>query len=451
VKQIRNNPLGRTDNAWWDRSWNPITGCTRTSPGCLNCYAHRTYERFPDVIHGLGIGTSDCEFDREPIPFSTLVFHPDRVNWPHRWQKPKRVFVCSMSDFLHEQVEPEWLEQIWNVMASCQQHTFYFVTKRPENAPEKMAGLPTLPNVHIGVTVESYEYEHRIDLLGKIPGGDFVSIEPMLGPVDISPFIGYIPIEKGGADVADRNGRNSIRLREERGLGNRRDGTCMEGGNKEGGEERGDKDIPMRKTSGGTRYGELPASPHNGGMEKNGVHGIEASVETFQRSNSIRVDNQPHERNQEGQQAGKPRIGYSIGTDNSCHESARTSQTTSESERGVESHGETFRGIGSRDSECSRRNTGGYEDSARSQDYGIGEPSRCVIPNNMGCSSSKTVGITQIICGAETGSDARPIDLGCAYRLRRQCKDAGVAFWFKSAGRGVAIPNDLDVMEIPCP
>lgn len=177
------NPIhGAKKREWWNETWNPITGCSRVSAGCEHCYAHRIYERFPDVIHGhewLMGGNA-------PSPFSKLLFHEDRLRNPMMWKKPRRIFVGSMTDFLHEDVDRGWLEEIWHIMGSrCPQHQFYLLSKRPENAPEKMAGLPSLPNVHIGVTVESQEYAERIDYLFDIPGGDFVSVEPMLGPVRI--------------------------------------------------------------------------------------------------------------------------------------------------------------------------------------------------------------------------------------------------------------------------
>lgn len=178
-----NNPIsGAKKRQWWNETWNPITGCTRVSAGCEHCYAHGMYERFPEVIHGRN------EMRHGPIQFSNLVFHADRQLTPIMLAHSRRVFVGSMTDFLHEQVEPEWLARIWDTMRACQRHQYYLLTKRPQNASKKMAGLPALPNVHIGVTVEAQEYVRRIDDLLRIPGGDFVSVEPMLGPVVIPDF-----------------------------------------------------------------------------------------------------------------------------------------------------------------------------------------------------------------------------------------------------------------------
>lgn len=190
-----NNPIQcAKKREWWNETWNPITGCTRVSAGCEHCYAHGMYDRFPDVIHGhewfmstfQENGELKQEPDDGPIPFSKLVFHEDRLLNPTTWKKPRRVFVGSMTDFLHKDVDRGWLEDIWHIMGShCPQHQFYLLTKRPENAPKKMAGLHELPNVHIGVTVESWNYERRVHYLHTIPGGDFVSVEPMLSIVVI--------------------------------------------------------------------------------------------------------------------------------------------------------------------------------------------------------------------------------------------------------------------------
>ncbi len=98
---------------WTDETWNPITGCTKVSPGCLNCYAERVTERF-----GRG-------------PFSEVRLHPDRLDQPLRWKKPRRIFVVSMGDLFHPRVPWPFVAEVFWTMASAPQHTFQVLTKRP--------------------------------------------------------------------------------------------------------------------------------------------------------------------------------------------------------------------------------------------------------------------------------------------------------------------------------
>lgn len=188
-------------------SWNPISGCTKLSEGCRNCYAERMARRlagrygYPEVPH---------HFD--------VTLHPDRLFQPLHWRKPRSVFVCSMSDIFHEAIEildSTYIRDIFAVMALSHQHTFLLLTKRPHIAEhmltdefadsvewatrdlKQMDGMYDKhwhssefewppPNIWGMVTVESQKYVWRIEELLKCP---FVvrgvSVEPMLGPVDL--------------------------------------------------------------------------------------------------------------------------------------------------------------------------------------------------------------------------------------------------------------------------
>jgi protein gp37 len=165
------------------------------SEGCANCYASRLAERFPQV-HGFDHGTVECPQDIDPIPFSTIRFHPDRLDQPLRWKKPRRIFVCSMGDLFHEDVKEEWLDEVFTIMRRAEvraygdplgSHTFMVLTKRPERMKAWMDRLPSMPNLWLGVTAENQEMaDQRIPILLQIPAAKrFVSIEPMLGPVDL--------------------------------------------------------------------------------------------------------------------------------------------------------------------------------------------------------------------------------------------------------------------------
>lgn len=105
--------MTKTAIEWTDEVWNPVTGCTKVSEGCRNCYADRVFQRFAR-------------------DFSQVTIHQDRIEAPLRWKKPRRIFVNSMSDLFHEDVPDQFLEEVWAVMLAARQHTFQVLTKRPE-------------------------------------------------------------------------------------------------------------------------------------------------------------------------------------------------------------------------------------------------------------------------------------------------------------------------------
>lgn len=173
-------------------TWNPVTGCSPASPGCDNCYASRIANRFK--------GTAAF-----PDGFNVKL-HPDRIDEPRKLKKPSRIFVCSMSDIFHPDIPDEFIERIFKVMRECPQHTFFVLTKRPErmlgwnlcicsnDSPAKMGQVPRYvsnwfaPNIWVGVSAENQEQaSRRIPVLLDLEVANrFVSIEPMLGPVDLT-------------------------------------------------------------------------------------------------------------------------------------------------------------------------------------------------------------------------------------------------------------------------
>lgn len=167
---------------WTDKTWNPITGCTRVSEGCRHCYIERTP---PFRMAGRVVG--------DPIEL-----HPDRLDAPLHWRTPRRVFVNSLSDVFHEQVPDEYLDQMFEVMRRAYQHTFQVLTKRPERARRYLTRLEErrgtdhvrwpLSNVWMGASVEEQQTANlRIPILLETPAAvRFISAEPLLGPVDLS-------------------------------------------------------------------------------------------------------------------------------------------------------------------------------------------------------------------------------------------------------------------------
>ncbi|EEO27691.1 DUF5131 family protein [Oxalobacter paraformigenes] len=172
---------------WTDGTWNIITGCTPISPGCANCYAsqlagtrlkhHPSRAGLTKEVNGRHVWTGEVRFNREWL------------SQPLQWEKPQKIFVCAHGDLFHENVSDEWLNDIFEVMAYAQQHTFQILTKRPDRMSGYLSDLPMiLPNVWIGVTVENQTTaDERIPVLLDIPAAKrFLSIEPLLGPVIIS-------------------------------------------------------------------------------------------------------------------------------------------------------------------------------------------------------------------------------------------------------------------------
>lgn len=180
---------------WCQETWNPVTGCTPISEGCKNCYAKRMANR---LAGRYGYPKNN--------PFQ-VTFHPDRLNQPLRWKKPKRIFVCSMSDLFHKDVKKEWIDRIFHVMVRSPQHTYLLLTKRPERMRDYWMGeIPIhgapkgytvkktgkthsriLDHIWCGTTAENQQAaDERIPVLLQIPAAvRFVSIEPMLSNIDL--------------------------------------------------------------------------------------------------------------------------------------------------------------------------------------------------------------------------------------------------------------------------
>ena len=167
----------KTAIEWTDATWNPVTGCTKVSPGCAHCYAEAITLRF-----------------RRGGPFlpgkTTIKLHPDRLDAPGKWRSPRRVFVNSMSDLFHEDVPFDFVRQIFETMETHDRHTYQVLTKRPDRMLDyvrwaQQAHWPR--HVWAGVSVENqYWADKRIPVLTQIPATvRFLSVEPLLKSVDL--------------------------------------------------------------------------------------------------------------------------------------------------------------------------------------------------------------------------------------------------------------------------
>ena len=201
---------------WAEEVWNPVTGCTKISPGCQNCYAERMSKRL----------SGRCGYPADE-PFK-VTLHPERLEQPLNWKKPRRIFVCSMGDLFHDDVPDEFIFEVFSTMSNAQWffgHKFLVLTKRPERMKQIMQMIEDsieqqkipkvnpdgsrtlsltftfpLQNIWFGVTCENQEQaDKRIPILLQIPAAvRFVSVEPMLGPVDLSEWLNECDSERCG-------------------------------------------------------------------------------------------------------------------------------------------------------------------------------------------------------------------------------------------------------------
>ena len=138
-----------TSIEWTDATWNPVTGCTKVSPGCKHCYAERMARRLlamrqPRYRNGFRV-----------------TLQPDVLELPLKWRLPRTIFVNSMSDLFHDDVPDSYIQKCFAVMEQASQHTFQVLTKRPERVAKMSKKLPWSPNIWMGTSIENQDYVHR--------------------------------------------------------------------------------------------------------------------------------------------------------------------------------------------------------------------------------------------------------------------------------------------------
>lgn len=166
---------------WTEATWNPTTGCDKTSPGCDNCYALTLSKRLK------AMGQPKYQADGDPRtsgPGFRLTVHPDSLDIPRSWTTARTIFVNSMSDLFHPEVPLEYIAEVFAVIADTPQHTYQVLTKRSKRLAGIADQLAWPPNLWMGVGVESSSYRFRIDHLRTVEAAvRFVSAEPLLGPL----------------------------------------------------------------------------------------------------------------------------------------------------------------------------------------------------------------------------------------------------------------------------
>ena len=163
--------MARSAIEWTDATWNPVTGCSKVSEGCRHCYAERMAAR----LQAMGQAKYRDGFE--------VALHPEHLEDPFKWKKPRMVFVNSMSDLFHEKIPVGFIDSVFETMVRCPQHTFQVLTKRPGRAVT--LGLPWARNIWFGVSVESSKQMERVRCLvdNSAASVSFVSAEPLLGPL----------------------------------------------------------------------------------------------------------------------------------------------------------------------------------------------------------------------------------------------------------------------------
>ncbi len=157
---------------WTDSTWNPVTGCTKISSGCLNCYAERLALR----LQAMGNPSYRNGF--------SLTLHEDALELPLKWKKPQTIFVNSMSDLFHEDISLAFILRVFDIMSRANSHCFQILTKRSERMLECSPLLPWANNIWMGVTVEAENYGYRIEHLRSTNAKvKFLSFEPLLSPM----------------------------------------------------------------------------------------------------------------------------------------------------------------------------------------------------------------------------------------------------------------------------
>lgn len=164
--------MAKTRIEWTDSTWNPVTGCTKISEGCLHCYAERLAKR----LKAMG--------NRNYYNGFQVTTHEHALHIPLSWKKPQNIFVCSMSDLFHEDVPEDFILNVFETMNQAHWHRFQVLTKRSDRLLKLSDILPWANNIWAGVTVENNEYSFRIDdLCGTHANIKFISFEPLIGSI----------------------------------------------------------------------------------------------------------------------------------------------------------------------------------------------------------------------------------------------------------------------------
>jgi protein gp37 len=185
---------------WTEATWNPTTGCDRTSPGCDHCYALTLAKRLK------AMGQAKYQSDGDPRtsgPGFKLTLHPGALDLPRSWSAPRTIFVNSMSDLFHPDVPIDYIRSVLEVVTDTPQHTYQVLTKRSKRLALIADTLEWPPNLWMGVSIEDRRYRFRAEHLRNVPAAvRFLSCEPLLGPLDVLELKGIHWVIAGGESGA---------------------------------------------------------------------------------------------------------------------------------------------------------------------------------------------------------------------------------------------------------
>lgn len=192
--------MAQSSIEWTEMTWNPTTGCDKLSAGCKFCYAEIMSRR----LQAMGL-------EKYSAGFKTIRTHEEEVDRPFTWNKPRKVFVNSMSDLFHKEVPLDFIQRVFTTMNKCPKHQFQVLTKRAELLEQYSPSLIWTPNIWMGVSVEDQRVQYRIDHLRRCGAHiKFLSLEPLLGPLPDLDLTGIHWVIVGG-----ESGRNPRPMKEE--------------------------------------------------------------------------------------------------------------------------------------------------------------------------------------------------------------------------------------------
>lgn len=477
--------MNKSPIEWTDDTWNPVSGCSKVSLGCIHCYAERMAKRL----------AGRCGYPAEN-PFA-VTLHPDRLGEPLHKRKPRRIFVCSMSDLFHEDVPDEFIAHVLITIRQASRHTFLVLTKRPVRMLSIISrcadagrlgwvthnGKPSLayggngiivgtsnrwplPNLWLGVSVENQKQaDLRIPHLLQTPAAvRFVSLEPLLSSIDLSKYMGYNSMYEN-----EKQRISGVRSREigvDGDHGGRHD--LENGRNKGEPMEQSVDSAENSQTPGRTRSGPISSNTEEGEFKTRYLSCSSTDLVSLQWPDTGRADHQSQKRSEEGQQTGESGIGNNVGTNEAC-----VSNGIEKSIWGEKSS-QQINKLSSRSNQndlfSGRDDSIGNSKDVRSgipinledrpggaSHQGAGEDGKlCSSPPTYQSDTRQQGKISLCIVGGESGPGARPMHPDWVRSVRDQCAAAGVPFfmkqmgaaWEREHGRG-HIPDDLKIRELP--
>ena len=446
---------------WTSATWSWVTGCTKISDGCLNCYIQTTppFRIEHRKFSGPDIGAT-----------TGLKLYSDRLWWPRRWRKPRRVFVNSLGDTFHEDVPRDLITEAFAVMAICPQHTFQVLTKRharmrallsdPKFAEDvraiaqQMDGhsarriIWPLRNVHVGVSAENQKWaDIRVPALLATPAAvRWISAEPLLGPINLSLWFG------DGDGVSAEPGERSLRGGPAGRIGDRSARPSLEDCGPAGSALVG-RLAPdsVRAPACGERHGQISPGPRDVRGPSGARPGTSPGMAALQRSDTGGPDHQSQEWSSRRELAGEPGAGHVSGAGDP--RSAGIAPRAAGSERAAQRDGEADYGAGAGDLLAP-----GLGGAAGGDRGGLRRGDADDLEDRTGRPS-----ISWLVAGGESGPGARPCELAWLRQLRDQCAETATPFFCKQLGTvlgreiGAGIkggdwgawPEDLRVREFP--